>query len=201
MEWKDLIAALSVVLNGLPQGLLALSLGFASVPTALAFLVGAAGNAMTGSVAVVSYQAETITLAGSIGRSMKERLSMIFFGGLIMAIIGLLGFLEKIVDFIGPVITNGMMAGVGIMLAKVSWDMARSNQPVGISSIAVGLLVYFLTKDLVYTITASVLVSSLISVFLKKGTDLKPIERERFAMQKLTFSPAILPPTPSPPAC
>lgn len=132
---------------------------------------------------------------------MKERLSMIFFGGLIMAIIGLLGFLEKIVDFIGPVITNGMMAGVGIMLAKVSWDMARSNQPVGISSIAVGLLVYFLTKDLVYTITASVLVSSLISVFLKKGTDLKPIERERFAMQKLTFSPAILPPTPSPPAC
>lgn len=192
MEWKDIIAALSVVLNGLPQGLLALSLGFASVPTALAFLVGAAGNAMTGSVAVVSYQAETITLAGTIGRSMKERLSMIFFGGLIMAVIGLLGFLEKIVDFIGPVITNGMMAGVGIMLAKVSWDMARSNQPVGISSIAVGLLVYFLTKDLVYTITASVLVSSLISVFLKKGTDLKPIERERFAMQKLTFSPAIL---------
>lgn len=60
MEWKDIIAALSVVLNGLPQGLLALSLGFASVPTALAFLIGATGNAITGSVAVVSYQVETI---------------------------------------------------------------------------------------------------------------------------------------------
>ena len=40
---KDLLAALSVILNGLPQGLLALSFGFASVPTAFAFIVGAIG--------------------------------------------------------------------------------------------------------------------------------------------------------------
>ena len=87
MDWKDLMAALGVVLNGLPQGLLALSFGFASVPTALAFLVGAAGNLLTGSVAVISYQAETITLAGTMGKNMKERLSMIFIGGAIMTVI------------------------------------------------------------------------------------------------------------------
>ncbi|MGW9129169.1 solute carrier family 23 protein, partial [Paenibacillus chitinolyticus] len=99
-----------------------------------------------GSVAVVSYQAETIALAGTIGKSMRDRLSMIFVGGIIMTIIGLFGFLEKIVDFIGPVITNGMMAGVGIMLARVSWDMARNNMPVGATSMATGLLTYFMTK-------------------------------------------------------
>ena len=33
----DLMAVIGVVLNGLPQGLLALAYGFASVPTALAF--------------------------------------------------------------------------------------------------------------------------------------------------------------------
>ena len=35
----DLLAALAVVLNGIPQGLLALSFGFAAFPTAVAFLV------------------------------------------------------------------------------------------------------------------------------------------------------------------
>ncbi|EST51988.1 guanine permease [Brevibacillus panacihumi W25] len=188
MEWKDIVAALSVVLNGLPQGLLALSLGFASVPTALAFLVGAAGNAMTGSVAVVSYQAETIAVAGTMGKSMRDRISMVFLGGAIMTVIGLFGLLEKIVDFIGPVITNGMMAGVGIMLAKVSWDMARNNMSVGITSMASGLLTYFITKDLVYTITISVILSSLVSNILKQDTAIKPLENDRFKLQKLSFA-------------
>lgn len=76
---KDLLAALSVILNGLPQGLLALSFGFASVPTALAFIIGAVGNLAVGSVAPISFQAETITLAGTMGKNMQERLSMIFF--------------------------------------------------------------------------------------------------------------------------
>lgn len=67
------------MLNGLPQGLLALAFGFASVPTAMAFIVGALGNSLTGSVAVISFQAETITVAGSMGgKNMRERLSMIF---------------------------------------------------------------------------------------------------------------------------
>lgn len=142
---------MSVILNGLPQGLLALSYGFASVPTALAFIVGAAGNALVGSVAPISFQAETITLAGTMGRDIRERLSMIFFGGCIMILIGLFGLLERIVDFVGPVITSGMMAGVGIMLTKVSIDMARKNHIVGFSSMIVGFITYLLTKNLVYT--------------------------------------------------
>ena len=55
----DLLAIIGVVLNGLPQGLLALTFGFASVPTALAFFVGAVGNTITQSVAPISFQAET----------------------------------------------------------------------------------------------------------------------------------------------
>ncbi len=33
-----------------------------------------------------------------------------------------------IIDWIGPVISNGMMAGVGIMLTKVAWDMAKGDK-------------------------------------------------------------------------
>jgi AGZA family xanthine/uracil permease-like MFS transporter len=63
---------------------------------------------------------------------------------------------QRIMDFVGPVITSGMMAGVGIMLAKVSIDMARKNHIVGFSSMIVGSITYLLTKNLVYTITVSV---------------------------------------------
>src|SRR5699024_409929 len=150
--FKDFLAALGVLLNGLPQGLLALSFGFASVPTALAFFVGAIGNTAVGSLSVISYQAETITVAGTMGKDMRERLSMIFFGAAIMLVIGLFGFLEKIVDFIGPVITNGMMAGVGMMLAKVAFDMTKKDRIIGASSTIVAVFVYMFTKDLVYTI-------------------------------------------------
>lgn len=186
--WKDLLAALSVILNGLPQGLLALSLGFASVPTALAFVVGAVGSLAFGLVAPISFQAETITLAGTMGNSMKERLSMIFFEGIGMTIIGILGLLERIVDFVGPVITSGMMAGVGIMLTRVSINMARKNKVVGFSSMGIGFITYMLTKDLVYTIAVSVIVSSAVALLLKQKSDINITEREKFVLQKFTVN-------------
>ncbi|GAQ16545.1 guanine permease [Oceanobacillus picturae] len=191
---KDLLAAISGVLNALPQGLLALTFGFASVPTAIAFVIGAFGNAVTSNVAVISYQAETITLAGTLGKNLRERISMIFFGALIMLIIGLFGLLERIIDWIGPVITNGMMAGVGIMLAKVAWDMARNDRLVGISSFASALIVYVATNDLVYTITISVILSSIIYFFGKKGEqEIKDnAPKEKLVLQKLILNPMVI---------
>ncbi|HEY4553223.1 MAG TPA: NCS2 family permease [Bacillaceae bacterium] len=193
--WKDILAALSGVLNGLPQGLLALTFGFASIPTALAFMVGAAGNAATSNVAVISYQAETITLAGTMGKNMRERLSMIFFGAAILLVIGLFGVLETLIGWIGPVITTGMMAGVGIMLSKVAWDMAKGDRIVGIVSMFSALVVYFWTKDLVYTITASVVMSSIAyAITQKKGLETtdRPAVKEGFHLQKLMVNPSVI---------
>lgn len=193
--WKDILAALSGVLNALPQGLLAMTFGFASIPTALAFIVGAMGNAATSNVAVISYQAETITLAGTMGRNMRERLSMIFFGAAILAVIGLFGVLEGIISWIGPAVTTGMMAGVGIMLSKVAWDMARGDRLIGAVSMASALLTYLATRDLVYTITVSVVLSSLVFVWAKKdGTDSKAIPQldEGFRRTKLLLNPSVI---------
>lgn len=189
---KDLLAALSVILNGLPQGLLALSLGFASVPTAFGFAVGAAGSLIFGSVAPISFQAETITLAGTMGKNMRERISMVFFGGIGVIIIASFGLMEKIVDFVGPAIVSGMMAGVGIMLARVAIDMAAKNHVVGYSSLALGFITYMLTKDLVYTITVSVIISSAIAIILKQKSDIKITEREKLKFQKPMFSVEVL---------
>ena len=40
---QDILAAIGVVLNGIPQGLLALSYGFASGPTGIGLAIGAGG--------------------------------------------------------------------------------------------------------------------------------------------------------------
>lgn len=168
MTLQDILAAIAVVLNGLPQGLLALTFGFAAFPTALAFVAGTAGVFLFHQVAPISFQAESIVLAGTLGKNRSERLNIVFYTGLIMALVGLIGVLEPTISFIGPSILNGMMAGVGIILARVSIDMIKDNRIVGASSLLIAVLTYFITKNLVYTIVLSVFASSIIWPFMKK---------------------------------
>ena len=163
---KDLLAALAVVVNGIPQGLLALMYGFAALPTALAFAVGVAGTLYFNSVATISFQAETIALAGNLGRDVRERLSMVFWGAVFLLIPSLLGLNEAIVAWIGPAIVDSMMAGVGLMLANVSVEMLKSEKYSGSVSVTAALAVWFVTRDLAWTIIASVAAATLLYNYL-----------------------------------
>ena len=125
---ENILTAIAVVINGIPQGILALSFGFAAFPTAIAFVIGIIGSAFFMSVATISFQAETITLAGTLGKDMRERLSLIFWGAALLLIPSLLGMNEALVDFIGPLVVTSMMAGVGIMLANFSIDLFKSEK-------------------------------------------------------------------------
>lgn len=164
MTFSDVLAALAVVLNGLPQALLALSYGFAALPSSLAFLAGTAGALFFRAVTPISFQAETIVLAGSLSDKRAERLSMVFWSGIVMILIGAFGLLTPTIDFIGPTILNSMMAGVGIILAQVGITMTKSNPVVGGSSLFIALLIYVFSGDLVYTIVGSVVLSSLLGL-------------------------------------
>jgi AGZA family xanthine/uracil permease-like MFS transporter len=168
----NLLAAVAVVINGLPQGLLALSFGFAAFPTALAFAVGTVGAFLFRSVAPISFQAESIVLAGTMGKDRVERCTIVFFTGVIMAVAGGLGLLQPVIRFVGPAIENGMMAGVGIILATVAVNMLRRSPRVGAASMLTALLVYaFLDRNLVYTIVASVAASTLVYLATRKGEE------------------------------
>lgn len=197
MTVQDFLVAMGVVINAIPGGLYALSFGFASVPTAAGFVVGAVGCALLGIVAPISFQAETLTLVGTMGKNIQERLSMIFLEGVILLAVGLLGFFKAIVGFIGPTITNGMMAGVGIILAKAAMDMTTRNPLVGGSSILAALIAYYVTPNpadkLVYSIVACVVLSSAIGVLTKKGPVLNlDMSREKFIFQKLIFNKRVI---------
>lgn len=173
---QDLLAAIAVVINGLPQGLLSLTYGFGLLPTGIGFLVGIVGMVVFGQVAPISFQAEAIVLAGKLGKNRSERLNIVFFTGILMAIIGGLGLLNPTIEFIGPAILNGMMAGVGIMLARTAIDMTKENKLAGGVSVATAFLVYFLTdNNLIYTIIISVFVSTIVYI-IKKGA--RNIEEE-----------------------
>jgi len=188
----DLLAIIGVVLNGLPQGLLALTFGFASIPTALAFFVGAVGNTLTQSVAPISFQAETITYAGTAGKNRSERCAMIFIGGAIMALIGVFGLLTKIVNFVGEDVANGMMAGVGIILTMAAINMVKKDVLNGGVSLVAALLTYFFTKDsgntLVYTIVVSVVASCIANALFKKEKDNIVVVDDKFIRQKFTIN-------------
>ncbi len=167
MHWfADLMAAIGVVLNGIPQGIMAMGLGFAVFPTTFSFLLVAAINFIFHSVAPVSFQAESLALTGNLGRNTREFTSIIFGGSVIMAIIGFTGVLTRIVHLFGNQVITAMMAGVGVMLAKISLDMSKVHHHslTGWLSIIIAVITYLISKDLVWTICLSVILSSLYAV-------------------------------------
>ena len=170
---ESILTAVAVVINGIPQGILALSFGFAAFPTAIAFVIGIIGSIAFASVATISFQAETITLAGTLGKTMKERLSLIFWGAALLLIPSLLGMNEALVQFIGPIVVTSMMCGVGLMLANVSIDLFNSEKWTGIVSMVSALAVWFWTKDLAWTIISSVIISTGFYILLKTNAGLR----------------------------
>jgi adenine/guanine/hypoxanthine permease len=163
----NVLTAAAVVLNGIPQGILALTFGFAAFPTAIAFIIGSVGSLAYGSVATISFQAETITLAGTMGSNIKERLSLVFWGAIFLLVPSLLGLNQAIIGFVGEVVVFSMMAGVGIMLAYVAIDLMKSEPFSGTVSMASALIVWLISRDLAYTIIISVLVSAAVYVLVR----------------------------------
>ena len=176
---QDILAAVGVVFNGIPMMIFAMSYGFLAAPTAIGYLIGAGGMLMAGQVMPISIQAGTIALVGTMGKAVKERLSIALYAGLLMAVVGAFGLIHSIMEFAGTRVVFGMQAGVGIILARIAIDMVKSDKFVGFVSMAVALGVWFPTQNLVYTIVASVVVSS--AAYLAKNKPMN-IEAEKFSL-------------------
>ena len=121
---------------------------------------------------------------------------MIFIGGVIMALIGALGLLTKIVNFVGEDVAFGMMAGVGIILTKAAIDMVKSDAISGGVSLATALITYYFTKDsantLVYTIVISVVASCIANAIFNKEKSSIIVEDDKFIRQKFTINANVI---------
>ena len=99
-----------------------------------------------------------------------------------MTILGVTGSLNYIVDLAGEYVLNGMMAGVGLILAKIAVDgLKLETRMVSLISILIAFLTYFISgRNLVYTIIISVIISSIYANVMKMeiGKDIKNEERK-----------------------
>lgn len=176
MDWGSFaaiaVAAVAVVINGIPQLAYATSLGFAPKPVAFAYLVGAAGNALTGSVTPIAAQAETLTVSGVI-KNMRQRIGALLLAAVVGIAMGLTGSVSAIADWAGAAVVLGMMAGVGLILTEVAYTMFVAEKVTAGVSIVTALVVWALTFDVVWTIAASVVASTAVFVFvLRRRVDL-----------------------------
>ncbi len=166
-----MLAVIAVMINGVPQLLYAQSRGFAIKPAGFAYLVGAIGNTITGSVTPISSQAETITVA-SVKKNLRNNVSSILLAAILMVVLGFFGGVTKISEFAGPAVIAGMMSGVGLMLAGVSLDMFTQEKRTTIISVISALVAYILFLDnsnkVVWTIFISVAVSTFDFLFIQK---------------------------------
>ena len=175
MNFTDLgafvLAVVAVIINGVPQLLYAQARGFAIKPAGFAYLIGAFGNLLTGSVTPISSQAETITVA-SVNKNLRNNVSSILLAALLMCVMGLFGGVNKIADFAGAAVVSGMMSGVGLMLAGVTLDMFHQEKRVTIVSVVSALIAYMVFLNdgnkVVWTIFISVVVSTVDFLFIQK---------------------------------
>jgi adenine/guanine/hypoxanthine permease len=166
-----ILAVIAVIINGVPQLIYAESRGFALKPAGFAYLIGAFGNLLTRSVTPISAQAETITVA-SVKKNLRNNVSAILLAAVLMLILAAFGGVNKIAVFAGVGIVSGMMSGVGLILAGVSWDMFGQEKRTTVISIVTAIAVYaiFLNdpNKVVWTIFISVIVATADFLFLQK---------------------------------
>lgn len=162
-----IIAALAMVADGVGEGLVALSVGFAAMPTAIGLAIAAVLIFLFSTVTPVGFQVESLIVASQKAKKSIQLFHIVILAGVVGAILGAFGLFGIISDFIGDAVLSGMLAGVGILLALAAIDMTKRGKEVGIVSIAVAVLVYLIMQDLVYSLAASVVAGAIVARFVK----------------------------------
>ena len=169
-----LLGVIFVTVNGLTQLVFAQTQGFKLKPASIGLFIAAALSAVWGLVTPITGQSAMIALAGKT-EERSERVAALLISSVLMALLGLTGAISAAVEFAGPAIMAGMMAGVGLMLMGVGVDFISDKQKGNIGVGLVSLISAFATymfafgpenphlhsNRLVYTVAVSVLSSTI----------------------------------------
>ncbi|MCL2843765.1 MAG: xanthine/uracil permease [Oscillospiraceae bacterium] len=168
------VAVVFVAINGLTMLAWAAAQGYKMKPTAFAFLVGAVGNLLTGSITPISGQSSILTVSHFM-KNVNERIAALLLAVVIMIPLGLTGSVTRIADFAGPAVVQGMMAGVGLMVAGITIDMLKQAKRTGtiafVSALATHVIFLGNPNALVYVIAVSVTLATLDFVLLQKDPE------------------------------
>ena len=179
------LGVIFVTVNGLTQLLFAQIQGFKLKPASIGLIIAALFSGFLGLITPVTGQSTMIALAGKI-KEQDQRVAALLLSSVLMMILGVTGSISTAIDFVGPAIITGMMAGVGLMLASIGGKFitSRKNGELEVEAISVGIVslvsaigIYFWFFDdpnvLVYTIAGSVTLSTVYYlVFHRKYSDI-----------------------------
>jgi len=187
MEVKDVVIAVLSLFDVVSGAVLAVSYGFLLMPSALGYLVGVIGAFLSGSVTPVSFMYESMVLSWGMSKVFKERIGMILFAAALTGFMGVFGLPEIIVNSIGNEIFLGMLAGVGVYLAKVGLDISLVERFVGIPTFIVAILVQIITEDLFLTVSISVFFGIVLNIFGRKMGYLKTKFKKKSSLKNWSF--------------
>lgn len=193
---QNILGAIGTSFDCLSAIILSLSFGYATLPTALAFIIGGIGMVVFHSACPLSVPTEVIILAGRIGKTERERACIGMYSGFLIFLFGLTGILGTIQNYVGDTIMSAIMAGVGIMIAMVAINLVKENPLAGGTSVGIAVVVYLLTGNLIYTIIACVSGAALVYNIVKRDeVKAKPksdLSREKFRFMKPMFNKNVL---------
>ncbi|MDR0463210.1 MAG: hypothetical protein LBG64_03260 [Pseudomonadales bacterium] len=162
--WLLVVAVVFVAINGLTMLAWGVQMGYKMKPTALAYFIASVANLITGNVIPLSGQSSILTLSNYM-KNANERVAALLIATVIMVPLGLFGAVSAVVDFAGPAVIFGIMAGVGLMIAGISIDMLMQEKRTGLVSLIAALITWWQTvgnpNQLVYVIAVSVTVATL----------------------------------------
>jgi len=154
---QDILAALASVADPITEGFVALTLGFAIVPTGIGFLIGAAFMLIFNSVVPVSFQVEGLAVVSRLSKGdWKTMCYAVMLSGIVGAILGAVGVFDSIVSFIGTGIQGGLLVGAGLILAIISIEIFKENWKIGAISVLAAYVVFLVWGDLLWALVASV---------------------------------------------
>jgi len=173
-----ILGVIFVTVNGLTQLVFAQTQGFKLKPASIGLVIAAILSGMLGLITPITGQSAMIALAGKTAER-EQRVAALLLSSVIMAILGLTGSISAAINFVGPAIMAGMMAGVGLMLTGVGTDFIvdkqKGNLGVGVVSLLSAFVIYFWffgdPNVLVYTVAGSVSLSTAYYLIFQRQKD------------------------------
>jgi len=173
LNFKDFLVAFFSLFDVISGAVLALSYGFYMFPSAIGYATGAIGGLLTKSATPVSFMYESMVLSWSQSKSLRDRISMILLAAFLTGALGLFGLPEIIVHSIGIEVFLGMLAGVGLYLAKVGFEIARLDFKIGLPCMIVAIITQLFFNDLVTTVSISISLGILLNFIYEKNISKK----------------------------
>lgn len=146
--------------DGVAEGLYALRHRFNPRAAGIGYAIGAVIAWLYGAVTPITFTVESITVATREAKRPPQILYIVALSAVPSIILGATGLYSRFVALLDRSVVAGVIAGVGIILARVGFGYIRERPWLaGLATLA-GVAAYALTQDLVYVIVASIAVGT-----------------------------------------